>query len=83
MVGGELACIPSTPSEVVMPNPGFEIEEIVDSLALISDIIFRRLHCMECNQCEPCGAVFMGALKVLREAGNLKQIEGGSARGAE
>lgn len=50
----------------------FEIEELVDSLATISDIIFRRLHCMECNQCEPCGTVFMNALKTLRAAGNVE-----------
>jgi hypothetical protein len=49
----------------------FEIEELVDSLATISDIIFRRLHCMECNQCEPCGPAFMNALKTVRAAGNV------------
>jgi len=42
--------------------PKFEIEEVMDSLATISEILFRRLHCMECNQCEPCGEVFMSAL---------------------
>lgn len=52
-----------------MPGKEFEIERIMDSLATISSIIFNRLHTMECNQCEPCGAVFMEALKVLRSAG--------------
>jgi hypothetical protein len=63
--------------------PKFEIEEIMDSLATISDILFRRLHCMECNQCEPCGEVFMGALKVLREGGNVAPMERGAVREAE
>ena len=49
--------------------PKFEIEEVIDSLAVISEIIFNRLHCMECNQCEPCGPTFMESLKVLRVAG--------------
>jgi hypothetical protein len=62
-----------------MSNGRFEVEEIMDSLATISEIIFRRLHCMECNQCEPCGEVFMSSLKVLSQAGNVK-LEGGAAR---
>jgi hypothetical protein len=55
----------------------FEVEEIMDSLALISEVIFLRLKCMECNQCEPCGPAFMGALDVLRKAGevNLERSE--------
>lgn len=57
-----------------MPNK-FEIEKLVDSLATISEIIFRRLKCMECNQCEPCGAAFMQALETLRKAGNVQNIE--------
>jgi hypothetical protein len=52
----------------------YEVEELVDSLATISDIIFKRLHCMECNQCEPCGAVFMKALNNLRQAGHIEGI---------
>lgn len=52
--------------------PKFEIEEVIDSLAVISEIIFNRLHCMECNQCEPCGPTFMESLKVLRAAGNVE-----------
>lgn len=59
-----------------MPDKKFEIESVVDSLATISDIIFRRLHCMECNQCEPCGPIFMQALKVVREAGNVAKGQG-------
>lgn len=51
--------------------PNYQIEKLVDSLATISDIIYRRFHCMECNQCEPCGPIFMEALKTLREAGNV------------
>jgi hypothetical protein len=31
----------------------FELEKVMDSLATISEIIFKRLHCMECNQCQP------------------------------
>jgi hypothetical protein len=62
--------------------PKFEIEEVMDSLATISEILFRRLHCMECNQCEPCGEVFMSALKVLREAGNVAPVARGGAREA-
>jgi hypothetical protein len=56
--------------------PKYKLEEIVDSLSVISSIIFRRLECMECNQCEPCGQAFMGALNVLREAGNVARGEG-------
>jgi hypothetical protein len=52
-----------------MPEPRFEIEEIVASIATISEIIYRRFQCMECNQCEPGGSEFMGALKRLSEAG--------------
>jgi hypothetical protein len=59
-----------------MPNGKFEIERVVDSLATISDIIFKRLQCMECNQCEPCGQIFMQALKVLGEAGNITKGAG-------
>jgi hypothetical protein len=60
-----------------MPDTKFELEKLVDSLATISDIIFRRLHCMECNQCEPCGPIFMKALTVLREAGRIAPGAGG------
>ena len=57
----------------------FELEKVIDSLATISEIIFKRLHCMECNQCQPCGEVFMSALKTLREAGtpNPGALRGG------
>ncbi|MDP9074108.1 MAG: hypothetical protein M3N98_08030 [Actinomycetota bacterium] len=58
--------------------PNFEIEEVMDSLATLSEIIFLRLKCMECNQCEPCGPIFMRALTVLREAGTPKVAEGGA-----
>jgi hypothetical protein len=61
-----------------MPGKKFEIEEVVDSLATISDIIFRRFQCMECNQCEPGGAIFMKALNTLREAGNVAHVQGGA-----
>jgi hypothetical protein len=61
-----------------MPK-NFEIEKLVDSLATISDIIFKRLHCMECNQCEPCGPIFMKALSTLREAGNIQRATGRAA----
>jgi hypothetical protein len=60
----------------------FEIEEIVDSLATISEVLFIRLKCMECNQCEPCGGIFMEALGVLRAAGNVNRVEGGAREGA-
>lgn len=69
-----------------MPGKEGEIERIMDSLATISSIIFNRLHCMECNQCEPCGGAFMEALKVLRgagtpnPAGGIKGGEGGANR---
>ncbi len=59
-----------------MPDKRYEIEKVVDSLATISDIIFKRLHCMECNQCEPCGPVFMKALTTLRESGNIAHPSG-------
>ena len=59
----------------------FEIEKLVDSLATISDIIFKRLHCMESNQCEPCGPVFMKALATLREAGHVQTGTEGPGRG--
>lgn len=52
-----------------MSTGRFELEELVQPLAAISSIIFRRLQCMECNQCEPCGETFMAALKTLSEAG--------------
>lgn len=54
-----------------MPPKDLKFERMVDSLSTIADIIFRRLHCMECNQCEPCGPVFMGALKNLRAVGKV------------
>lgn len=64
--------------------PNYQIEKLVDSLATISDILYMRLHCMECNQCEPCGPIFMEALNTLREAGNVKAAtnEAGQARGS-
>jgi len=52
-------------------GPKFEIEEIMDSLATVSEILFHRLITMECNACEPCGPIFMRSLNVLREAGNV------------
>jgi hypothetical protein len=57
----------------------FEIELLVDSMATISDIIFKRLHCMECNQCEPCGPIFMNALTTLRKAGKIQRATGRAA----
>lgn len=63
-----------------MNGKKFEVEEIMDSLATISSIIFNRLKCMECNQCEPCGETFMQALKVLSEAGNIAEGGGGAQR---
>lgn len=56
--------------EFEMPKQ-FEIEKLVDSMATISEIIFNRLKTMECNQCQPCGDIFMKALTTLREAGNV------------
>jgi hypothetical protein len=55
-------------------TPKFEIDELIDQLAVISEIIFLRLRCIECNQCEPCGEVFMGALRQLAQAGG--RLEG-------
>ena len=49
----------------------FEIEKLVDSMATISEIIFNRLKTMECNQCQPCGDLFMNALATLRDAGQV------------
>ena len=62
-----------------------EIKKIIDSLATISHIIFRRLHCVECNQCEPCGPAFMKALNTLREAGKIEgaEREAGAGEGAK
>ena len=54
----------------------FEIERLVDSLATVSDIIFKRIKTMECNQCEPCGPIFMNALNTLRKAGNVQRSAG-------
>lgn len=45
-----------------------EIESLVDSLATISDIIFKRIKCLASTSCEPCGAQFMKALDTLRKA---------------
>jgi hypothetical protein len=58
----------------------FEIEVLVDSLATISDILFKRLKTMECNQCEPCGPSFMNALSSLRKAGNIQRSAGRAAK---
>jgi hypothetical protein len=55
--------------------PPQEVEKLVDSLAVISRIIFNRLHCMECNQCEPCGEAFMKALDNIAKAGKVGNIE--------
>lgn len=55
--------------------PKFEIEELVDPLAVISRVLFLRLKCMECNQCEPCGPAFMKALETLSKIGNVGNIE--------
>jgi hypothetical protein len=58
----------------MMPKPKrIDIEKLVDSLATISNVIWERLHCMECNQCEPCGPVFMKSLNVLRKAGTISR----------
>lgn len=54
----------------------FRIEELVQPLSRISEIIFKRLHCMECNQCEPCGEVFMKALKQIQQLGGKSLGEG-------
>ena len=62
-----------------MTSRRFEVEEIMDSLATVSEILFRRLKCVECNQRELCGAVFMEALNVLRTAGEVKGLEAGRA----
>jgi hypothetical protein len=59
-----------------MPDKKFDLERVVDSLATISDIIFKRLQCVECNQCEPCGPIFMRALNNIREAGHVTKGEG-------
>ena len=64
--------------EVGVGTPRFEIEELIDPLAVLSEILFLRLRCMECNQCEPCGEQFMGALRQLAKAGGRLQ-EGGRA----
>jgi hypothetical protein len=58
----------------------YNIEELLQPLATISEILFKRLQCMECNRCEPCGEVFMQALRQLAEAG--QGLEAG-ARGSE
>ena len=55
----------------------FELEEMIDPLAVISEILFLRLKCMECNQCEPCGEVFMGALQKIANAGGRLQERAG------
>ena len=61
-----------------MGTPRFEIDELIDPLAVVSEILFLRLRCMECNQCEPCGVAFMGALRQLAQAGGrLEGEEGG------
>jgi hypothetical protein len=68
--------------ERIVPKD-FEVEEIVDSLATISDIVFKTLVCMECNIGAPCGEAFMAALEVLRKAGTERQVEGDGGRGGE
>ncbi len=59
-----------------MGTPRFDIEELIDPLAVLSEIIFLRLKCVECNQCEPCGPEFMGALRRLAQAGGRLEREG-------
>lgn len=53
----------------------FKLEEILDPLARISEIIFKRLHTMECNPCEPCGPVFMESLQRLQKLGHASSGE--------
>ena len=53
----------------------FKLEEIIDPLARISEIIFKRLHTMECNACEPCGPVFMESLQRLQKLGRTLPSE--------
>lgn len=51
--------------------PNYDIERVIDSLATISSVLFKRLVTMECNKCEPCGEYFMEALKVLQSSGKV------------
>jgi len=50
-----------------------EIELLVDSMATISDVIFKKLQCFVATQCEPCGKSFMNALDNLRKAGKIQR----------
>ena len=67
-VGGESRSV-QLRGEVGVGTPRFEIQELIDPLAVLSEIIFLRLKCVECNPCEPCGPEFMGALQQLAKAG--------------
>ena len=63
--------------------PDFRMEELIEPLARISEIIFKRLHTMECNKCEPCGEIFMDSLKQLQKLGKTAAGErelGGATR---
>jgi len=57
-----------------------EFERIADSIATISYILRHRFQCVECNQCEPCGQVFMEALETLTKAGNVAPAARGQER---
>lgn len=62
------------------PKRPLPVEELIDSLATLSSVLFNHLKTMECNQCEPCGEFFMSALRKLSEAGNSQiQLKGGGA----
>jgi hypothetical protein len=60
--------------------PNYDLEKLIDPLAVISRILFNRLKTMECNQCEPCGAEFMKALKSIESLGNAGgELKSGAA----
>jgi hypothetical protein len=62
--------------------PNYRIDEVVDALAVISEVIFNRWKCCECNACYPGGDTFMSALEVLRSAGS-GAARGGAAGGEQ
>lgn len=50
-----------------------EIEVVVDSLATISDIIYKRFDKVACAPSELYGPIFMEALNNVRKAGKIQR----------
>ena len=56
-----------------MPKKKIEIEVLVDSLATISDIVYKEYQGKVCENCRVGGPIFMDALNKLRKAGKIQK----------